>query len=101
MLWDIDPEAVQRDCLKYTAQRIKKDLQKFHPKVLSQFKVNAKDREYQFWKRSPLSVELRNHRVFRQKLDYIHWNPVKGGMCKLPEEYKYSSALFYETGVDN
>ncbi|MCB0741601.1 MAG: hypothetical protein KDB92_11265 [Chitinophagaceae bacterium] len=37
----------------------------------------------------------------RQKPDYIHWNPVKGGMCKLPEEYKYSSALFYETGVDN
>jgi REP element-mobilizing transposase RayT len=27
MLWDIDPEAVQRDFLKYTAQRIKKDLQ--------------------------------------------------------------------------
>ena len=22
-------------------------------------------------------------------------------MCKLPEEYKYSSALFYETGIDN
>ena len=22
-------------------------------------------------------------------------------MCKLSEEYKYSSALFYETGIDN
>ena len=38
MMWDIDPEAVQRDFLKYTAQRIKKDLQKNHPEVLSQFK---------------------------------------------------------------
>ena len=101
MMWDIDPEAVQRDFLKYTAQRIKKDLQKNHPEVLLQFKVDAKDREYQFWKRNPLSVELRKHAVFRQKLDYIHWNPVKAGMCKLPEEYKYSSALFYETGIDN
>ncbi len=101
MQWDSDPEAVQRDFLKYTAQRIKKDLQKKHPEVLAHFKVEAKDREYQFWKRNPLSVELRNHTVFRQKLDYIHWNPVKAGMCKLPEEYKYSSALFYETGVDN
>jgi putative transposase len=101
MLPDSNPEAVQRDFLKYTAQRIQRDLKKNHPAVLSQFKVEAKDREYQFWKRNPLSVELRNHAVFRQKLDYIHWNPVKAGLCKLPEEYKYSSALFYETGVDN
>jgi REP element-mobilizing transposase RayT len=101
MMPDNDPEAVQRDFLKYTAQRIKKDLQQFHPEVLPHFKVAAKDREYQFWKRNALSVELRNHKVFRQKLDYIHCNPVKAGLCKLPEEYKYSSALFYETGIDN
>ena len=101
MLPDNDPEAVQRDFLKYTAQRIKKDLEKNHPLVLAQFKVDAKDREYQFWERNALSVELRNHPVFIQKLEYIHWNPVKAGMCKLPEEYKYSSALFYETGIDN
>ena len=63
--------------------------------------LDAKDRKYQFWKRNPLSVELRNHAVFRQKLDYIHWDPVKAGMCKLPEEYKYSSALFYKTGINN
>lgn len=101
MMPDNDPEAVQRDFLKYTAQRIKKDLQKNHPAVLAQFKVEAKDRKYQFWKRNALSVELRHHLVFRQKLDYIHENPVKAGLCKLPEEYNYSSALFYETGIDN
>ena len=39
--------------------------------------------------------------VFMQKLEYIDWNPVKAGIYKLPEEYKYSSANFYETGVDN
>jgi hypothetical protein len=68
---------------------------------MAHFKVNAKDREYQFWERNALSVELRSHPVFIQKLDYLHWNPVKAGVCKLPEEYTYSSALFYETGVDN
>ena len=72
-----------------------------HPEVLAQFKVNAKDRAYQFWERNALSVELRNHPVFIQKMDYIHWNPVIAGMCKRPEEYKYSSALFYETEIDN
>ena len=101
LLPDNDPEALQRDFLKYIAQRIKKDLEKNHREVLSYFKVDAKDREYQFWERNALSVELRNHPVFIQKMDYIHWNPVKAGVCKLPEDYKYSSALFYETGVDN
>ena len=101
MMPDNNPAAVQRDFLKYIAQRIQKDLRKYHPEVLAQFKVDAKDREYQFWERNALSVELRSHPVFIQKLEYIHWNPVKAEMCKLPEEYKYSSASFYETGVDN
>jgi putative transposase len=37
------------------------------------------------------------------KMDYVHNNPVqqKWQLCVLPEEYYYSSALFYYTGVDN
>jgi putative transposase len=30
-----------------------------------------------------------------RELEYIHNNPVKAGLCELPEEYKYSSAEFY------
>ena len=101
MMPDNKPEAVQRDFLKYTAQRIKRDLQKNHPNVLEHYKVAAKDREYQFWERNALSVELRSHPVFMRKLEYVHWNPVKAGMCKLPEAYKYSSALLYEVGKES
>ena len=97
----IHPQHVQRDFLKYTAQQIKHDLQKNHPELLSHFESDANDRTYQFWKRRALSIELKTNKVYRQKLDYIHLNPVKAGFCKLPEEYKYSSALFYETGIDN
>lgn len=96
----IDPDAVQRDFLKYTAQKIKADLRKYHPDILENFRVDAKDRKYQFWERNPLSVELRTHAVFLQKLEYIHCNPVKAGLCVLPEEYKYSSAGLYKTGRD-
>jgi putative transposase len=97
----INPEAVQRDLLKYTAGKIKADLRAHHSKVLELFFVNAKDRKYQFWERNPLSIELRTHRAFLQKLNYIHNNPVRAGICSLPYEYKYSSARFYETGIDN
>jgi putative transposase len=97
----IHPQHVQRDFLKYTAQQIKSDLQKNHPQVLPHFQSAANDRVYHFWKRRALSIELRTDKVYQQKLDYIHQNPVKAGICKLPEEYKYSSALFYHTGIDN
>lgn len=97
----INPESVQRDFLKYTAQKIKADLRVNHREVLEHFRVDAKDREYQFWERNALSIELRTPQVFLQKLNYIHWNPVRAGMCRSPEDYEYSSALFYETGIDN
>lgn len=101
MQWDINPEAVQRDFLKYTAQKIKADLRLNNPLFLEEFRVDAKDREYQFWERNPLSIDLSSHNVFLQKLDYIHWNPVRTGLCRSPEDYLYSSARFYETGFDN
>jgi len=95
------PFDLQHSFLKYTAQQIKFDLQIHYPKVLTHFKVNAKDREYQFWERNSLGIELYNEAVFLQKLFYVHSNPVSAGLCKLPEEYKYSSAKFYDTGVDD
>ena len=93
--------AVQRDFMKYTAQKIKQDLIKNHPAVLSHFKVSAKDREYQFWERNALTIELKSLEMFKQKLEYIHYNPVVAGLCGFPEEYKYSTARFYETGINN
>jgi putative transposase len=69
--------------------------------VLDKCRVNAKDRTYQFWERNPLGIELYTHAVFMQKLEYIHWNPVRAGICSLPEEYYFSSAKFYHTGIDD
>jgi len=68
---------------------------------LSSYKVREADRDHHFWKRNPLGVELFTPGVFEQKLDYIHNNPVRAGLCKFPEEYKYSSAQFYFSGEDH
>ena len=92
---------VQRDFLKYTAQLIKKDMMKHDPDELKEFLVNAKDRKYQFWERNPLSVEIWSEKVLLQKLKYIHENPVRAGICKYPDDYKYSSVLLYKFGKDN
>ena len=78
----IHPQHVQKDFLKYTAQRIKHDLQKNHPELLTHFESDANDRtyhpdSYRDWKRRALSIELRTDKVYLQKLIYIHSNPAK------------------------
>jgi len=93
--------SIQLSFMKYTAQKIKLALIDDSSPLLAQCLVNKKDRQYQIWKRKPLSVELHSEKVFFQKLNYIHDNPVNAGLCQYPEEYHYSSALFYGKGIDN
>ena len=89
---------VQRDFLKYTGQQLKFLLQKKSPQLLAACRVNLKDREYQFWKRNSLSIDLWSREVVEQKLEYIHANPVSGKWNLVNEytEYQYWSAAFYE-----
>jgi putative transposase len=94
------PSDIQASFMKFTAQQIKSSLRKNNASFLEEFKVNKYDREYQLWKREPLSIELRSASVFDQKLNYIHYNPVKAGLCVNPEDYYYSSAKFYHDGTD-
>ena len=104
LIWQIqkgyERDAVQRIFLKFVSQTIKRDLEKNHPKVLERFYAGAKDRKYQFWERNPLSIDLWTKEVFIQKMEYIHYNPVVAGLCVYPEDYKYLSAKFYESGKD-
>lgn len=94
---------VQRDFLKFTAQQIKFDLLKFHPKVLDKFKSSRKDRKYQLWQNRPLSIPVYTEKVFQQKINYIHNNPIqpKWQLSERTQDYKYSSASFYEEGQES
>jgi putative transposase len=106
LIWQIQDgytqPKVQMRFMKFTAQQFKFGLIDNADPTLQMFKVNAKDREYQFWERNPLSVDLWSPDVFMQKLDYIHNNPLqeKWKLAEQPADYKYSSARFYGTGYD-
>jgi putative transposase len=91
---------VQRDMLKYTAQTIIRELKNTHPHFLNDYYVGAKDRQYQIWERNPLTISIWSEEVLKQKLEYIHNNPVKAELCAMAEDYKYSSASVY-SGADN
>ena len=105
LIWQLQAgqkrENIQRDFLKHIAQTIKEDMLLNNPGDLKAYLVNAKDRKYQFWERNALSVEIWSEKVFMQKLNYMHENPLRAGLCKYYLEYKYSSAMFYHTGIDN
>lgn len=46
----------------------------------------------QFWQEGNHPEEVRSADFFRQKLNYIHQNPVRAGIVEKEEEYRYSSA---------
>jgi len=99
-LFGFTPSAIQTSFMKHTSKQFKAALQKNDTITLATYKVNKYDRTYQFWKREPLSIELRTPAVFNQKLEYIHNNPVVAGLCSKAEDYYYSSAHFYQDGTD-
>jgi hypothetical protein len=39
--------------------------------------------------------------VASQKIDYMHVNSVKKGLCEKPEDYRFSSVRFYELNQDD
>ena len=48
-------------------------------------------------------IPLDRNNMFEERLNYIHLNPVRAGICFTPEDYVYSSAGAYagEIGLVN
>jgi putative transposase len=95
MVGDHKRDDVQRDFLRFTSQQILKILRNEQSSMQNELLVQAKDRKYQVWERNSLGIPLWSNEVMWQKFDYIHYNPVKAGLCKYAEDNKYSSASFY------
>ena len=53
-----------------------------------------------FWQKRYYDFNIRNHAQFLEKLRYLHRNPVKRGLCELPEDWQWSSFLHYATGIE-
>jgi REP element-mobilizing transposase RayT len=53
------------------------------------------DRTFQVWQEGSHPQEILSEDMLRQKLEYIHNNPVRRGYVDLPEHWRYSSARNY------
>ncbi|MCB2262746.1 MAG: transposase [Candidatus Thiosymbion ectosymbiont of Robbea hypermnestra] len=83
----------------FTARRIVKRLRERHSPVLELLafhKARHKvDREHQVWQEGSHPEQIQGEAMMRQKLEYIHNNPVARGYVDNPVHWRYSSARNY------
>ena len=66
---------------------------------LSAFQMRARGKaRVRVWKERGRAFPLTRLDGLRQKLDYMHANPVKLGLAQTPEEWEFSSARWYCDG---
>ena len=61
-------------------------------------KAFKKDREHQFWQEGSHPQQIHSRKVMTQKIEYIHYNPVRRGYIDDPSHWRYSSTRNYLTG---
>jgi REP element-mobilizing transposase RayT len=98
---DEEPAKLLGDFKKYTSKKMINAISE-HPQesrrewLLWMFERAGKKQSnvegYQFWQHHNKPIELWSTGVIKQKLDYIHNNPVVAGFVNIPTEWKYSSA---------
>jgi putative transposase len=64
-------------------------------------KEHKKNQDYQVWQEGFHPQAILNDATLKEKIEYIHNNPVKRGYVEYPEHWRYSSAAQYGglTGV--
>lgn len=91
---------VMRDLKKFTSKEISRELEKDGNKLfLDVFRKAAQkergNRNYKVWQDEYHPKIIYSDEVCRQKLEYMHHNPVRKGFVEKPEHWRYSSARNY------
>ena len=62
-------------------------------------KNHKTESNYQIWQEGFHPQQISSQKMFNQKAEYIHYNPVKNELAEKMEEWKYSSAGYYLKGI--
>ena len=89
-----------RDFKRFTSQAISTQLEKdgreLFLRVLGKNAPGRAGSEYRVWQEGFHPEAIYSGKFARQKLDYIHNNPVRKGLVDSPAHWRYSSARNYE-----
>ena len=88
-----------RDYKRFTSMKISGYLQDHDSGLLYKFEASVKSKvKYSIWKEQARVLPLDDLEKIKEKLEYIHNNPVKRRLVKHPNDYLLSSASFYYNG---
>ncbi len=87
---------VMRSLKGFTADKIldelHKDRYKWKLDLLKYYRKKHKSTNYQVWQEGFHPQLINSDEMLAQKVEYLHFNPVKRGFVNNPEDWKYSSA---------
>jgi REP element-mobilizing transposase RayT len=108
ILWPdpgINLSDVVGDFKRFTSRKISQEAERQNAtELLAVFKKARRSNraqaisKYQVWQEGSHPEAIFTYKFARQKLDYIHMNPVKAGLVETPEQWLYSSARAYLLG---
>lgn len=58
-------------------------------------KTQKRNHSYAVWQKKVTSIDLSSPKFIRQKLNYVHLNPIRAGFCDHPAKWKWSSYHAY------
>jgi putative transposase len=98
-------EDIMRDMKKFTSAKILEAIKTEHESrrewMIEIFEatgeVNSNNRVYQFWQQDNHPIECISPFILKQKMEYVHENPVRAGFVEKAEDWMYSSAGDYYT----
>ena len=97
-------ENIMRDMKKHTSIALKAAIQEHPAESRREWMLwmmkragekNSQNLHFQLWQQDNHPIELFDHKILHQKLDYMHYNPVLAGIVEKPEDYLYSRARDY------
>lgn len=106
---EADPSGLIRDFKGFTSRKMLKTIEENTQESRKEWmlwmfekaaKKNSNVKNRQFWQQNNKPIELWSLKVFEQKLNYIHNNPVVSGFVTNPIDWKYSSARNYASNDD-
>jgi len=106
---EADPSGLIRDFKGFTSRKMVKTIEENAQESRKEWllwmfekaaKKNSNVKNRQFWQQNNKPIELWSLKVFEQKLNYIHNNPVISGFVTNPVDWKYSSARNYASNDD-
>jgi REP element-mobilizing transposase RayT len=110
ILWPelgINLSDMTRDFKRFTSREISKEANRQNAmEFIDVFKKARSENRaqdvstYQVWQEGSHPEAIFTEKFARQKIDYIHLNPVRAGLVKMADEWPYSSARAYLLGEE-